>query len=171
MCWGSFWISHFCRSTVNCAALLGSAIPRICAAPRIRSWERSIWCSRCALLCPGTARGARWERNHPGKHKPRWAEQSYLAALGQGKATSQQEHDVPRHLVLNTFPVQQGWGCPEPCPALWNPKEILWSHVTLSRERRIWWELSLVWISESLLSANSGIISWSKRWEHHQQRF
>lgn len=38
--------------------------------------------------------------------------------------------------------------------------------------RTSWWEVG-AWsgLQESLLSANTGIISWSKRWEHQQQWF
>lgn len=42
---GSFWISHFSRSTAHCAALLGSAIPR--------HWEQQGF-----VLIPGAGEGA-----------------------------------------------------------------------------------------------------------------
>ena len=32
----------------------------------------------------------------------------HLTALGQGKATAQKEHDIPRHLLFNYFPVEEG---------------------------------------------------------------
>lgn len=162
---GSFLISHSSRR-VNFAAQLGGATPWLeeqqgfflilgfqgCPG----AGESSIWCSQCALLCPGTAPRARWKRNHPGRQKN--PEGCYLTAFGQGKATSQEEHDVPRHLLLNDLPVQEGWRCPELCPAPWNPKEILCKatlHFPKKGElagRRVWSEPQ-----ESLLSALSGI--------------
>lgn len=129
--------------------------------PSARSWGKGAF---GAPGVPSCVLGEQEEQGRKGPSQesadPRWAEGCYLAAFGQGKAPSQQEHDVPGHLLLHHLPVQQGWRGPELCPAPWNPKKRFCEATTIPKEREnfLVGGGSLVW--------TSGIPSVSKLWDY-----
>lgn len=153
ICWGSFLISHFSRNTANGAALPGTGNKQD-LVPALQGWsqcqelgKRSIWCSRCALLCPGRARRARWKRTQAGKRRsqvswgmlPRclWPGQSPLPA---GTRCSRASSPAPPSSPAGV----EGPGT-LPCP-LEPKKEILWSHNNPQRKGELLggrWELGL----------------------------